>query len=63
MTAGQWVLGFVSASAVCSKAPPSKTDARAITAWVDKYCMDDTGKEVADAARELVELLISGRQP
>ena len=63
MNAGQWVLGFVSASALYSKAAPVKTDARSIASWMDEYCLAHTGSDVSDAARELVELLISGKQP
>lgn len=63
MGAGQWLLGFVSASVMYSKAPPAKTDARTIASWVDKYCLSHSGSDLSDTARELVELLISGKQP
>ncbi len=63
LSAGQWLLGFVSASAMYSKTPPSRTDARAIANWVDTYCLSHSGSDLSDAARELVELLISGKQP
>lgn len=63
MGAGQWLLGFVSASAMYSKTPPAKAEARAMASWVDQFCLSHSGSDLSDAARELVELLISGKQP
>ena len=62
-TAGQWVLGFVSATAMYSRVSPAKTDARSIANWIDKYCLAHSGSDLSDGARELVELLLSGTAP
>jgi hypothetical protein len=58
-TAGQWVLGFVSAVNHYAPAAPVKTDARAMADWIDKYCLQHPDDDVADAAAELVDFLLA----
>ena len=62
-TAGQWVLGFVSAANQYSTVPPAKAEAREMARWVDDYCREHAESDVAEAAKGLVELLLAGRQP
>jgi hypothetical protein len=62
-TAGQWVLGFVSAANRYSKTPPTKSDARSMARWVDDYCRDHADRDVADAAEALVEALMTAKLP
>jgi hypothetical protein len=59
ITSGQWILGFVSAANQFSKVPPAKTDARSLASWIDDYCYEHPMSDLAEAARELVEWLIS----
>lgn len=60
ITSGQWILGFVSAANQYSKVAPTKTDARSLANWVDSYCAAHQTSDLADAARELVEGLVTG---
>ena len=62
-TAGQWVLGFVSAANQYSTVPPAKAEARDMARWVDDYCREHAESDVADAGKGLVELLLAGQQP
>ena len=59
---GQWVLGFVSAVNQYSKETPTQTDARSMASRVDAYCRAHPEDDISDAARELVEYLLSGGQ-
>jgi hypothetical protein len=60
-TAGQWILGFVSAANQYAKVPPARSDARWMARWVDDYCREHADHDVADAAHELVEALLELR--
>ena len=62
-TAGQWILGFVSAANQYSRIAPVKATARDMARWVDDYCSTNSTSDVAAAAEALVELLVNGRQP
>jgi hypothetical protein len=58
-TAGQWVLGFVSAANQYSKTPPGKSDSRSMASWVDDYCYTNPDHDLSDAAQGLVAFLLS----
>jgi hypothetical protein len=60
-TAGQWILGFVSAANQYAKVPPARSDARWMARWVDDYCRDHADQDLAEAAHELVEALLELR--
>lgn len=60
-TAGQWVLGFVSAANYYSKTPPARSDARSMAKWVDDYCRDRSESDLAEAAQELTEALLRAK--
>lgn len=60
-TAGQWILGFVSAANQYARIPPARSDARWMARWVDDYCREHADHDVAEAAHELVEALLELR--
>ena len=60
---GQWVLGFVSAVNQYSKTVPAQVEARLMARQVDGYCRTYPEDDVSDAARALVEYLLSDTQP
>jgi hypothetical protein len=60
---GQWILGYVSAVNQYSKVAPAQAEASAMARQVDAYCRTYPQDDVSDAARALVELLLSDAQP
>jgi hypothetical protein len=60
---GQWILGYVSAVNQFSKATPAQVEASAMARQVDAYCRTYPQDDISDAARALVELLLSDSQP
>lgn len=62
-TSGQWVLGFVSAANTYSKTPPAKSDAQSMARWVDDYCRDHEASDLAEAAQQLTEALLTAKLP
>ncbi len=61
-TAGQWVLGFVSAANQYSRTPPAASNARTIAEWVDNYCQKHPADDLSDASQALVTFLLTSSQ-
>jgi hypothetical protein len=57
-TAGQWVLGYVSAVNQYAHTLPARTDSRTMANWVDDYCRENPDDDVAQAANALVDHLM-----
>jgi hypothetical protein len=60
---GQWILGYVSAVNQFSKETPAQVEASAMARQVDAYCRTYPQDDISDAARALVELLLTAAQP
>jgi hypothetical protein len=58
ITAGQWMLGYVSAANQFSKAAPALSDARSMARWLDDYCVESPEHDLSDATRALVDFLL-----